>query len=110
MKDNCLFCPTDSYVYGQVNKDEAEKTLAYLREKYPNYEWRADEHKYTYVAFPNLQKYGGCEFNNPNALLSNNVWITFAPQYSTCNVKGGKVIVDTGVYNLYNGFVTGLHF
>lgn len=109
--DNCLFCPTDSYVYGQINESDVENTLTYLRGRFPEYAWRVDKNKYVYVALPNLRKYGGCEFNNPNTLWKNNVWITFAPMGSTCYVNGdGKVVVDTGVYNLYNGFVTGLQF
>lgn len=110
--DNCLFCPTDSYLYGQVEKEDVENTLSYLRTRYPEHIWRADEHKYAFVALPELQNFGGCKFKNPNVLWSNRVWITFAPEYSSCIVnEDGDVIINPGVYNLYNyEFETGLQF
>ena len=100
-KDNCLFCLTDDMCYGQIVKSEAENTIKYLNETQPDKNWRMDEHPYSFVASPTLNKVGGTKYNNPCRLMDGCVWITCVNEYCTCITDGIMVTFHSRLYNFF---------
>lgn len=111
MREKCLFCPTDAYLYGQLTESSAEKTIKQLNKwNGSNGQWRIDRSPYQYTALPKLDNvHGGTEFNNPCELFleQNYVWVTRAPEGSECEVdtETMEVIINRNVFNLYKNYI-----
>ena len=109
--NNCLFCPTEDYLYGQVDESEALMYVNYLNEKFSNLKWRIDKSPFQFTALPKLRK-NRIIVDNPCYLQDNHhVWITCAPEGSTCRVTrtvtdNYQVLINPSVYCLYKEYIT----
>lgn len=101
MEQNALFITNDKQLYGQVRRVDAESTVNSLNKDYPNLKWRIDTHQYVFCSNPTIKQYGGCKFNNPNQLVSDDfVWITCIPEIFECTVvDNNEVFLDPGLFN-----------
>lgn len=105
---NCLFCPTNMYLQGQILERLADDLVKALIKK-TGLPWRIDKSKFAFVAFPRLKGNGntGTEVYNPLERNDENVFITIAPEESKCwcDPETKVVSIDSEVYNLYSNYL-----
>lgn len=110
MREKCLFCPTEAYLYGQLEEKSALRTVENLNRNNTGTPWRIDRSPWQYTTLPKLDKnYGGTVYNNPCELFleHNHVWVTRAPEGSECEVDRDtmEVIINRNAFNLYKNYI-----